>query len=482
MLNLGAIIVKQAALRPEVKLQRHQEELRERARNSSGQIANWRVGAGKTPGAIAVAEDRGGDTLVIGPAALRNNFNDSVKRFTTEDRHNRYHVISYEQFSKNPEMALASIRPKTVILDELQRARNPGKAQNALMRTRHQMPFVLGLTGSLVNNHPKEIAPLVNIVSGKQIYRDENDFVRRHVKLVPQRRRTVGEFLTRKEAPKIESVTDPQGVRKVIGPYVHRYMGDEKFNANFPTVQEQEVRVPMQKQQWALYQNVLKKNPNFARKIKNNLPPSKNDLANMNAFSVAVRQISNTPANYDLSVKDPVAASPKMQKMIEEQHRLAKNDPHFRSVVYSSFLDAGVTPVTKKLNEQGLGSKTFRGGMTDKQRAAVVKDFNEGRTKVLGISPAGGEGLDLKGVRLLQMTEDHWNPERGVQVQGRGERFKSHAHLPPEKRNLLVQKYLATAPKRFWHPIIKPETTIDEWIVNRRKEKNRLNQEAVSAL
>lgn len=482
MTRIGRLLLKNAALRSDVVLAKHQKELLQKARGSTGVIANWRPGAGKTPGAIAVAEDRGGTTVVVGPAALRNNFRDSVTRFTTPDRHDQYHVYSYEQFAKSPETIIDRHSPKTVIFDEVHRLRNEGNASRAVEKVRHRIPFALGLTGSLVNNHPSEIAPIVNLVSGRQVYQDAADFNRQHIKLVDQRPRSIGELLLRRDPPKVESVVNPKAVQQRVGPYVHRYMGDENFNKNFPRVVEEQIRVPMSDGQWLLYQNILKKNPNFARKVKENLPPSKNDLQNMNAFSLAVRQISNTPESFDLSVTDAVAASPKFKRMIEEQHRLAANDTEFRSVVYSSFLNSGVSPVTKRLNDTGLKATTFQGGMTDKKRGQVVRDYNEGRTRVLGISPAGGEGLDLKGVRLLQMTEDHWNPERDTQVTARGIRFKSHAHLPESKREVRVQRFQSTAPKRWWHVIKKPDTTIDEWVTNRQREKKRLNEEALSAL
>ena len=473
-----------AALKSDVILQPHQRDLlaKTRAQPTGGVIANWTVGAGKTPGAIAVAEDRGGPTLVVGPAALRNNFRDSVERFTTPDRHGQYHVTSYEQFAKDPHGVIDKVKPRTLILDEVHRLRKPDTAQKAVESIRGRVPFALGLTASLVNNHPTEIVPIVNLVAGKQIYKDQAEFSRQHISMVPQRKKTIGETLLLRDAPKVEGITDPAAIKKRVGPHVHRYFGDPAFASNFPAVERQDIDVPMSKEQWELYQNILKKNPNLAKKIKNNLPPSKNDLKNMNAFAVAVRQISNTPASFDMSVKDPVAASPKLTRMLAEQQRMAAQDPHYRAVVYSQFLESGVSPLARTLQDRGVKAQVFQGGMTDKKRSEMVRAFNRGDTKVLGISPAGGEGLDLKGVKLIQMTEDHWNPERGVQVEGRGNRFKSHAHLPPEHRKLVVQRFRSTAPKRFWHALIKPDTTIDQWVTERRKEKDRLNQQAVSAL
>ena len=72
-----------------------------------------------------------------------------------------------------------------------------------------------------------------------------------------------------------------------------------------------------------------------------------------------------------------------------------------------------------------------------------------GDLKVLLISGAGAEGLDLKGTQLVQIMEPHWNEARIKQVIGRGVRHQSHAHLPPEYQKVQVQRYYA-APQPGW--------------------------------
>jgi superfamily II DNA/RNA helicase len=116
--------------------------------------------------------------------------------------------------------------------------------------------------------------------------------------------------------------------------------------------------------------------------------------------------------------------------------------------------------------------------MKKKERDELVKQYNKGEIKALILSSAGGEGLDLKGTRLMQILDPHWNNEKLHQVEGRGIRYKSHDHLSPEKRKILVQRYLATRPpstffeRRGWK---KPGLGVDEYLTRLSQEKERLN-------
>lgn len=482
---LGACVRdKIAGLRAGVQLQPHQQDLVARTRTTpGGMIANWRTGGGKTPGSIAVAEDRGGNALIVVPASLRSNYRQGIEQFTTPDRHKSYTVVSYEQFAKDPEGWIARTRPNTVVADEFHRLRNAGKTRYAFERVRKDIPYMLGNTASLINNRPEELVPLVNLAAGKPLYKSEADFTRQHIKTETVRAKGLAGWLGGAKG-EVESIKDPKGLARTLGPHVHRFQGASSFQSNFPEVDDQIVNVELTKRQRAMAKAVLDEYPTLAGKIRNNLPPSKRELTNINAFSVALRQISNNPASFDASVVDQVAESPKFKAMIEEQMRRAKSDPNFRSVVYSNFLGSGVEPIVSEAKKRGLAGRTFTGGLTDKQRATIVSDFNSGRIQTLGLSPAGGEGLDLKGTKLIQIAEGHWNPERARQAIGRGARFKSHAHLPEAERKVTVQRFVGRNPRRWWHklPGIRPETSIDEWIESRRQEKERLNAKFINAL
>jgi hypothetical protein len=62
--------------------------------------------------------------------------------------------------------------------------------------------------------------------------------------------------------------------------------------------------------------------------------------------------------------------------------------------------------------------------------------------KVLMITSSGAEGISLKNVRYVHITEPYWHPVRIEQVIGRARRICSHQDLPEELRTVEVFLYL----------------------------------------
>jgi hypothetical protein len=62
--------------------------------------------------------------------------------------------------------------------------------------------------------------------------------------------------------------------------------------------------------------------------------------------------------------------------------------------------------------------------------------------KVLMITSSGAEGISLKNVRYVHITEPYWHPVRTEQVIGRARRICSHQGLPPALRTVNVFLYL----------------------------------------
>ena len=64
--------------------------------------------------------------------------------------------------------------------------------------------------------------------------------------------------------------------------------------------------------------------------------------------------------------------------------------------------------------------------------------------KVLMITASGAEGISLKNVRYVHITEPYWHPVRIEQVIGRARRICSHKDLPKELQTVDVFLYLMT--------------------------------------
>jgi hypothetical protein len=479
ILAFAAGFLKQAELRKSVELQAHQVDAVRRSRDTGGMILNWGLGSGKTIGSLAIAEEKGGKVLVVVPASLRENFKKEMHKAVVPSRHKAYTVISYDAFRKDPQGWVRKVKPQTLIADEVHRLRNSAPRE-PFEQIREQIPFMVGLTGSLINNRPEEVVPLANLAAGVPIYPSIEEFKRRHLK---EEKISPGFWGTLKGVkPGLKEVVTNKGfLGEALGEVIHRFVGDEKYLAELPKVNERVVNVTMSPAQENLYKAVTGSNPTLAYKLKHNIPPSKSELRDMNAFLTAARQVSNAPQSYS---KAPID-SPKFKAMVGDLKEEAKRDKNFRAVIYSSFLESGVLPMIKDLSESGITASAFIGGLSDKKRQAMVSDFNAGKIQVLGLSPAGGEGLDLKGVKMVQLTEEHWNPERGRQAVGRSARFRSHEHLPEGERKVDVTRYMAVHPEPgFVRKLFggKRPMSADQWIDARRREKLELNQQVLAAI
>jgi superfamily II DNA or RNA helicase len=101
----------------------------------------------------------------------------------------------------------------------------------------------------------------------------------------------------------------------------------------------------------------------------------------------------------------------------------------------------------KKLAKDGLRWCEFHGGIEKDIRKINKEIFNKTDNKygkyckIIMISPAGAEGINLNNVRQVHVMEPYWNEVRIEQVIGRALRFCQHKDLPQEERKVDVFRY-----------------------------------------
>ena len=115
---------------------------------------------------------------------------------------------------------------------------------------------------------------------------------------------------------------------------------------------------------------------------------------------------------------------------------------------------------------------------------------------LLMISSSGAEGIDLKNVRYVHITEPYWHPVRIDQVIGRAKRICSHKDLPEELQNVTVFMYLLSYNKQLlkeketlYTQLINVDTdedgsviTTDEKLLRIMKRKKKLMQHFLRAM
>ena len=138
-------------------------------------------------------------------------------------------------------------------------------------------------------------------------------------------------------------------------------------------------------------------------------------------------------------------------------------------LIYSGYIDGGIVPIALALEHIGFtrygaksktlfktkpykdgdyapmkkftysiicGEKTLSPDNNEEIEALTHNNINGEKIKVVMISQAGSEGIDLKNIRQVHILEPWYNMNRIEQIIGRARRNCSHKELPLEERNV----------------------------------------------
>jgi superfamily II DNA/RNA helicase len=106
----------------------------------------------------------------------------------------------------------------------------------------------------------------------------------------------------------------------------------------------------------------------------------------------------------------------------------------------------GINMLKKLLTKNKVSYSEIHGSLSKKQRDNEVKLYNTNVNKIMIVTAAGSEGLDLKETRTVILLEPYWNPSRTEQVIGRAARFMSHSTLPLQDRRVDVYHLILQKP------------------------------------
>lgn len=409
---------------------------------------------------------------VVVPAALQANYKKEQKKWLAGQKQQ----VKVESMQNITRKHAPPVRP-LMIVDEAHRAREAG-TQTYKTLAKNEAEKRLLLTGSPFYNKPSDIAPLVDIASGAPLLpTDPALFNKKYI-----RERTVSPGIInrlRGLKPGVTEELNPDRKKELQGIFDKWVDYHPSSKEDFPEVQREDVKVPMDPKQLEVYDTMLKKAPPWvSAKIRSRMPPTKRESQQLNAFLSATRQVANSTAPFQEGVKH--VYEPKIDEAFKRLQAEFAANKRAKALVYSNYLGAGINPYATRLQQAGIPYGEFTGEMQKAKRDQLVRDYNENKIRALLLSSAGGEGLDLQGTRLIQELEPHWNEEKLKQVEGRGIRYKSHAALPPEERNVKVQRFLATRrPTGVLERLHmkKPGGSVDEYLAARAAEKEKLIQQ-----
>ena len=458
-------------------LQPHQQDVVDRAQQGNLLIAHG-MGSGKSLSSIAAAESTGKPVDVFTPASLTSNYEKEILKHKRDGAPFNVHSISraaHQGYQIEP--------GNTVIVDEAHLARNPSTVRSKYLRDQIQRAGrVLLLTGTPTYNQPANLAPLVNMVAQDKVLPDNpQEFKERFIEERKVQPGFIGRLLGLKPGI-VSSLKNRNELLNALRGRVHTFSQQK----NMPRRVEKDVEVEMSPEQQKVYRYVEGKLPWHTRlKIRWNLPPSKAEARDLNAFSSGLRQASNTPGPYiqGMGHLQAAMASPKLTSALGSVEKHMSKDPNFRGFIYSNYMDAGTLPMAALLKRKGIPYAIYHGGLNATEKKNIVDMYNKGRIKIILGTSAATEGLDLKGTKLIQVLEPHFNESKTEQAIARGIRFGSHIHLPEKERQVRVERYYSKPHQGFFTKLISGEDTgIDRYIRQRSLEKQELSDQIKSVL
>ena len=458
-------MIKWAKTELTTKLLPHQRRVVEKLSKRPGLVVAHGLGSGKTLASIAAAARMEGDNLALVPAALQSNYKKEIEQHTQGD------VPVEVGSAQRAALRMESGPSNLLILDEAHRGRETKTKLHQLIREYPAEKKML-LTASPVYNKPSDIAALVNMAASGDLLPEGAAFDKRYVKIPDQ-----GVLSARIFGVKKPELANTKELKEVLDDWVDYHPASGK---DFPARMDSIVPVSMSRYQSKVHDAALGKlSPEARRRLRAGLPIDKKEIAKLNQFQSQTRQVGGSMGKFTTRA---AKTSPKVLRAVSDLNRQVGQNPQHRAVVYSNYLDT-LDDYGTELDKKHIPYATFTGKMKKKEREQAVNDFNQGKLKALLVSSAGGEGLDLKGTRQVQVLEPHWNEEKLKQVIGRAIRRGSHSHLPKGQRNVMVQRYLAhPKPSIFERMSKKTPEGIEHYLYNKSKEKEDLNQQLVRLL
>ena len=409
-------------------------------KNNYGLILFHSTGAGKTVTSLVSMYQFDKHIVIIGPKSSKKAFEDEISKLKMDQTN--FTMYTYSKIKKEMYTNMELLKDKCVIVDEAHNLRNETRDNMFLTGIFSFANKVMLLTATPVINYINDISPLINIVKQDDI--------------LPTERHLFNFFYFDEDNIRI---LNADLLRNKLKNAISYYEKDDK--ENYPEWGIIEKKVVMNEEQVKEYERYVKKIIFYEQ-----VPPEgaaifefdfdKISKKHKNAFLTATRQISNVASDDELS--------PKIVDIVD----IVRKGP-FPAVIYSNYLNRGVYPIAKLLDQYNVSYKMITGNTNHDKLIKIVNDYNSRKFDILLLSSAGSESLDLKNTRQLHITEPTWNDPRIDQVIGRTIRYKSHNDLPLNERNVTIYKWVSIFNKEKIHNL-----SADEYLIDISNKKRKL--------
>jgi superfamily II DNA or RNA helicase len=403
-----------------ITLKKHQINVSNKLVKNRGIIAVHSVGTGKTLTAISSSQcllkkNIIEHIIVITPTSLQKNFiTQSIQYGITQKQLDTYYTFyTIQGISNAVEHGKATSPSKSlIIIDEAHNLRTiNGSRFESIFKYTKKAEKVLLLTATPLINYPIDIINLLALATGEK---------------------PISEDIFNKML--INNNIDNK-FKKYIKDIFDFYIKDYNIpDPNFPSKKILEIFLPMDSKYLKIYES-LEHGQDNKQKLNKEYNILDFDGKNIHVFYNGLRRASNI-----IDKKSPKVDWIK-EKIISNLNS--------KYVIFSHFINMGIVPIMKWLKKINIPYAHVTGDLTIEERDKAVIKYNNDEIKILFISKAGSEGLDLKNTRNIIIMESAWNENSIEQIIGRGVRYNSHKSLPKSKQNITIYKLYAIKPNEY---------------------------------
>lgn len=442
LLDLQGVVVPPCISRSKLKLKPHQKKVVEYISDDSnrGLVVAHGVGSGKTLTAVAASQcvlDKHPKwkVIVVTPVSLQDNFKKEMEAYGISSNDKRYEFYTIGKFARKYGTKKCPSK-HFLIVDEAHHLRTDIDAalKNQLARKK---------SGKSISGPPRaatmircaKSANKVLLLTATPIYNTPYDLENLRAMVSGEKPMSKREF---------DKLSDSQILKRYT---CYFDFFSPPLTKDYPKLVEKNVKIKMTDAYYKQYRKIEERQSTMFT------DPWK--------FLTGMRQATNA-----------LKGCQKCKWAVDKIKRGEK------TIVYSAFKANGVKLLQKMLDRAKIKYYSITGDVSMKKRTQHVNDFNSNKVKVLFITKAGGEGLDLKGVRNVIILESGWNRPGEEQIIGRAVRYKSHAHLPASKRKVSVYHLVLTKPRRK-----KGESrSVDVVLKERIADNYKINQNLIKKL
>lgn len=426
-----------------LRLEEHQTKVAKHMLTHRSLLAVHSVGSGKTLSAVTainciLAKYPNIKVTIITPLSLKQNFKDEMKKFGIDIDEiavaARIKIFSYEGFTNYYKSHKDYCKNNFLIVDEAHNLRSEVKMSKLnkiskggrayyILKCAASAFKVLLLTATPMINRPFDLRNLLMMLDGTD----------------PEKAETLKYFQT-----------------NILGSESSFY-NEFKCKVSVYSINKDAKEYPKRIDEPIKYITMSDEYYKKYRKIEDKeqiVGSFSNLVGNDEMFYASLRRAVNALDGVE---------SPKIKEIVEFIVNEAKAGR--KSVVFSNWKTAGMNLLRSRLDTYGIKNlySYISGDITPHHREIFRDKINKDITKILLISRAGGEGLNLKGIRNVIIMESNWNASTDEQIIGRAIRKYSHAHLPEQDRTVKVFRYMMKKPDYAANDKLK---SIDEVLYN----------------